>query len=446
MGMMGTATTVLDHDGEFEDRDDTIAKLSKFLNGNDCDAKTLTPGFIGSFVDSVSHTTEDYNNVMENHETIRLAARNDVLMRCNQTETLPFEESYPEHLLKDCIKYGEGGYSEVFLWLPPKEEKPRIIKVMPIAGDVTYNDIPQKDFHEIIAEIVISLELSALRSPLSEIDRFLNEESDFQEIDHSSTDGATDVFNEILAVKCTQGHYPLRLIELWDYYNETIGSRNDDPASFPEDQQYIVMELGDAGRNLKSYKFNSAEESYAVLLQVAFALAVAEEAFQFEHRDLHWGNVVVDSTDQKYATFVLRGQKHRVLRRGVAATIIDYSLSRATMPLAPYKPGEQNERVVLYNDLAKDEDLFTAEEGDYQFEVYRLMKKMLENDWKTYEPYTNILWLHYVVDKMITSLKYENKDTETHRKFINKLKDIKERILGYNSAVNFVLTDNEFLI
>lgn len=30
-----------------------------------------------------------------------------------------------------------------------------------------------------------------------------------------------------------------------------------------------------------------------------FALAVGEEANEFEHRDLHWGNVLIQKSDKK---------------------------------------------------------------------------------------------------------------------------------------------------
>jgi hypothetical protein len=38
-----------------------------------------------------------------------------------------------------------------------------------------------------------------------------------------------------------------------------------------------------------------------------FTLAVAEEAVEFEHRDLHWGNVMVRPADSRSVAFRLRG-------------------------------------------------------------------------------------------------------------------------------------------
>lgn len=61
-------------------------------------------------------------------------------------------------------------------------------------------------------------------------------------------------------------------------------------------------------------------------------------------------------------------------RGGVAGTVIDYSLSRIALPLGAARG--PSERASLYNDLAADDQLFDAV-GDYQFEVYRLMRQKL---------------------------------------------------------------------
>ncbi|XP_060801432.1 uncharacterized protein LOC106137006 [Amyelois transitella] len=413
------ATAVFDDLKGFlsEDCDETIVELSKL-----------------SIADSKHEVT-----VLENfHDTAgRIAtARDYVLRRCNQTEVLLFDECYPDTVLKNCHKIGEGVYGEVFLWRA-RDGRARVMKIVPIAGATKVNGEYQKDYHEIISEIVIAMELSALRAPIADIERHFDEGKDVDALDLHAVENATDVFNEVLAVRCVYGCYPSRLLDLWELYDECKGSENDNPAILPVDQQYIVLELANAGQDLESYQFNSAEQAHALFLQVAFALAVGEESFQFEHRDLHWGNVLISPTEQKFATFVLRGRAHRVARCGVAATVIDYSLSRLSLPLAG------SDRAALYNDLSTDDGLFDAL-GDYQFEVYRRMRDKLGNDWKNFEPYTNILWLHYTVDKMITALRYKRTNTKIHKHYIAKLKGIKNRILNYGSAAQFVLTDNEF--
>ncbi|CAB3221737.1 unnamed protein product [Arctia plantaginis] len=399
-----------------EECDDTIIELSKLSIADQTHEVTVLDNF--------------------NDTSNRIATAKDyVLRRCNQTEPLPFDECYPDSQLKNCHKIGEGVYGEVFLWRA-RDGRARVLKIIPIAGNLKVNGECQKDFHEIISEIVIAMELSALRAPIAEIERHFDEGKDVEALNLQAIENATDAFNEVLAVRCVYGSYPSRLLDLWDLYDECKGSENDNPAILPVDQQYIVLELANAGQDLESYQFNNAEQAHALFLQVAYGLAVAEEAYQFEHRDLHWGNILIAPTEQKWATFVIRGRVVRVGRAGVRGAIIDYSLSRVALRLAP------GDSAALYNDLAADDSLFDAL-GDYQFTVYRLMRDKLGNDWKNFEPYTNILWLHYTVDKMITALRYKRTNTKIHKHYIDKLKGIKSRILDYGSAAQFVLTDNE---
>lgn len=72
----------------------------------------------------------------------------------------------------------------------------------------------------------------------------------------------------MIAVRCVSGSYPARLLDLWELYDECRGSDNDNPALLPSDQHYIVLELANAGQDLESYQFNSAEQAHALFLQV----------------------------------------------------------------------------------------------------------------------------------------------------------------------------------
>lgn len=69
-------------------------------------------------------------------------------------------------------------------------------------------------------------------------------------------------------------------------------------------------------------------QGVSVLRQVACALAVGEVVMQFEHRDLHVGNVLVQPTDSASITVVLNNTPITIDSEGVHVSIIDFTLSR----------------------------------------------------------------------------------------------------------------------
>ena len=96
------------------------------------------------------------------------------------------------------------------------------------------------------------------------------------------------------------------------------------------------------------------------LRKLIVTFLVAEEVFKFEHRDLHWGNILVRECSKNKYTYTIRGNDYQITNQGVHASIIDYSLSRMTT-----EDGSE-----IYNNLAEDPDLFICT-GDYQFDIYR---------------------------------------------------------------------------
>lgn len=132
-------------------------------------------------------------------------------------------------------------------------------------------------------------------------------------------------------------------------------------------------------------------------------------------------------TTEKTITFSINGKNIEILTHGVRATIIDYTLSRIV-----YK------NCCLYQDLSADPELFEAA-GDYQYDIYRLMKAQTNNCWETFEPYTNVLWLHYIIDKMISGVRYSSKKTIKHRRVIDEMMKLRDDMLEYKSASDFTV-------
>lgn len=353
---------------------------------------------------SVVNPTVDAERLTEFVFRSTYDARDTILRKCGQSEPLEFADIYSESALRNCRKIGEGVYGEVFM---NKTDAGRaiVLKIIPIEGTLEVNGEPQKKFDEILSEIVIALQLSSLRN---------------------DKEYMTSSFAEVVQVRCVQGRYPNHLIDLWELYRDNYQTENDNPEIFSDDQLYIVFELANGGQDLEAFQFTNALQSKSTFQQMALALAIAEKKLQFEHRDLHWGNILLSPTDEKFINFKFNGNSIQIPSEGIKVTIIDYTLSRMLC-----------EGVVLYNDLSNDEELFTAG-GDYQFDIYRLMKGNLGNDWRRFEPFNNILWLHYIVDKLINGARYKNTKSRKHRLAIEDLMVVRDEILDYKSAVESV--------
>ena len=143
--------------------------------------------------------------------------------------------------MRKCKKIGEGVYGEVFL------NGTIVLKIIPIEGDVEINGSAQKRFDEILQEVIISQELSALRSNKTNF---------------------TSGFVEVVNVRLVQGSYPAHLLKLWDNYDTRKESENDRPDIFDSNQLYIVFELMNCGSDLEAFVFKNGEQSYSAFKQV----------------------------------------------------------------------------------------------------------------------------------------------------------------------------------
>ncbi|XP_022249240.1 uncharacterized protein LOC106465607 [Limulus polyphemus] len=326
-----------------------------------------------------------------------------VLALCGQNEPISFSVAFPQRFLSRCKKIGEGVYGEVFHSNSPQGEE-IAIKIVPIEGDFPVNEESQKNFEEILPEIVVSQELTKL---------------------NDDKENMTSTFISVKRVMCVQGKYPIKLLQEWDKFAKNKSTLNDRPDIFDTNQLYIIFEFSDGGCDLESFHFTSAEEAVSVLKQVACALAVAEEALQYEHRDLHWGNILVARSTKENVEFTFKGKKLSFPACGVFVSIIDFTLSRFT------KDG-----CTVFTDLSNDLTLFTGE-GDYQFEIYRLMRKHNQNEWESFHPFTNILWLHYLAEKLVNSKKYKSR-SKNHRVALGQLRSLMSTLLKFQSASDFI--------
>ncbi|KAK8022190.1 Protein kinase-like domain [Apiospora rasikravindrae] len=231
------------------------------------------------------------------------------------------------------------------------------------------------------------------------------------------------------------------------------------PSRYLDGTRFLVVELGDAGIALEDFVLNSTDQLWDIFLHVAIALARAEAQVEFEHRDLHEGNLCIRQTGEA----VLPEDRDTAAffgHSGLEITILDYGLSRARGDL------DLEESEPIAYDLERDLSIFTSEHAP-QCRVYRQMRSfLLRGDrtclppkghqvayqegidgplcWALHEPYTNVLWLAYIYEylidnfqglkKELNAFKRATKDFWTH---LNPEAD--DSIPGFASASDIVM-------
>ncbi|THV08304.1 hypothetical protein K435DRAFT_708012 [Dendrothele bispora CBS 962.96] len=223
-----------------------------------------------------------------------------------------------------------------------------------------------------------------------------------------------DNFVRLLKTYVVRGRYPQLLLELWDEYLEKNGSESVRPDTFNVSQVYAIIVLPNGGPDLETYTFSHPSktgwrQACSIFWQVTKSLAHAEQLVSFEHRDLHWGQILVKNLPmpvvmpmQEHNMNAMGHQRQKATIKapmddpvhGIQTTVIDLGLAR--MDAGDGAGGE------MVHWTPFDEEIFLGE-GDYQFDIYRLMKKHNNGKWQSFNPLTNVMWLHYLLLKLMRS-------------------------------------------
>lgn len=148
-----------------------------------------------------------------------------------------------------------------------------------------------------------------------------------------------------------KGKYPEQLLTSWDEYASVSKSENERPSRFPDSQTFAIIQLSHHGHDLESHSISTWSEAAHIFWSAVNALARGEQECEFEHRDLHWGNVLIDQSEEDVIlerlldNLNLEDGGQNILDGGwggVKVTLIDYTLSRARVddvvgPIAYYR-------------------------------------------------------------------------------------------------------------
>ncbi|WBW71809.1 haspin related kinase Hrk1 [Schizosaccharomyces osmophilus] len=276
-------------------------------------------------------------------------------------------KDYIKSFKSPIYKIGEASYSEVF---KVEKDEPIVLKIMPFGKK---NQIRCSD---IINELKITKKLSKL-------------------------EGYVNLRRAIIV----KGTYPSILIEEWDKYDLQKESENERPNRYHSSQLYCILCLNHSGTDLEHVELSNWFEAWLIFNKTMKVLAIGERNFEFEHRDMHWGNILIKRRDDEDLSYLLdevsfdefdsSNTSLTVPERSSTADSLDITLIDFTLARMRHTGSSSP----IFNEF-DDPDLFNGRD-DYQFDIYRLMAKVTKGHWDEYFPKTNILWLHYLLHQIL---------------------------------------------
>ncbi|KAG4304538.1 hypothetical protein PORY_001931 [Pneumocystis oryctolagi] len=310
-------------------------------------------------VKSPKNTSNKSEHFTENKIKNSSSIIDSLLSFSSYSNILDFSD-YISSLLSTYVisKLGEASFSEVYL-MESKNGNEVVLKIIPFGKE--NQEKPQEVLHEI-----------RITAKMSSINGFVKSKG-------------------FVIVK---GPYPEHLISLWDKYDKNFKSENLRPDFYSEDQCFCILLLEKGGKDLEHVNIKTWKQVNRIFWDIVKVLSEGEKKYEFEHRDLHWGNILVNETPDSSEDMLSELSLYNTRFQQPCIIIIDYTFSRSR---CSDHIGE-----LTWNNL-EDQEIFEGH-GDYQYDIYRMMNDYVicfNKSWSEFIPRTNVFWLHYLIDKLI---------------------------------------------
>lgn len=292
------------------------------------------------------------------------------------------------------------------------------------------------------------------------------------------------------------GKYNKEYIRAWMRYKKAYNSENENPKKYKKDQIFGVIVMDDCGKDMEKYEFKDYTEIKGFISQILNTIVTLERNYRFEHRDLHWGNIMIKNSkiyliDFNFARIeiVIDWRERRLCglhdytdydsqcRKEVYEMCSNSDSNMLTAFPSAWNIGNTNmletgsgdavnlvkafrhdypqfnlneiylRNGIIYTDLKDENWIFEGDSSvDLQFEIYKKMKISCMGNWELFNKKSNLLWISYLLDKLflkVKSLKV-NEDKYKCIKMISKIIDVSNNCDSASELLDFFKNNAEF--
>ena len=399
--------------------------------------------------------------------------RKRVLLLCQQTEPRAFEEYSSSGSFRRLEKFESSTYSEVLKAVNLDDNnKPVVMKIMRALTKAVIRKLPSaatrgcQSYNDILNELVVTQALSQLHDgvvlggqPTSiHMTRFFCFIHEIKVVSGNleraliKSQGVSSATSNVKTITGAR-----TLSDSTNVYDgeEMTGSgtnqtnaTNDDRqkkdvkidelSGLPEEdrmlmealpREYVITVMRHDGRPLwwmMTHKKLSPDQLTSVLIQVIIGLAIAENVYSYEHRDLHVSNILIKTIEDPTIPFTIDGRHYDVASFGVKATIIDATFSRLT----------HNGRIYCRNltsTLRAYSSRKTPSRMSLQNRSYRSMVRTTKNKWHEFTPKTNLIWLTYLCETLM-----KNEVMKSNIRLLAEIQKIRDYTLKVKNTLDLL--------
>ncbi|MFH4981865.1 hypothetical protein AB6A40_008574 [Gnathostoma spinigerum] len=272
-------------------------------------------------------------------------------------------ESFQEHPLYGYFQKAKmiafGASSDVYEIM--FDEKRIVLKIVPVDVSPPHDESVFK-IHDVISYVMIIKELSNCDS-ISGFEDFSG-------------------FPCIYDIRVVEGVYPEVLKSLRSRFSEKHRLFKESGYIPPVHQQYLLTVTAYAGVPLSDYWFTSVAQAFSIIYQIIFIFRWAEIKLKFEHRDLHARNILID--DDGSESITSEDQQIVLKTFGVRVSIVNLRCARI-----------EKDCCCAFHDFSSDHAVMTL---PIVGSVFERMWEITGNEWKSFHPATNLLWIGHIVE------------------------------------------------
>ncbi|XP_064485236.1 serine/threonine-protein kinase haspin homolog isoform X2 [Ornithodoros turicata] len=322
----------------------------------------------------------------------------NLLSACHQTDPMTFAELFNQIDAHSFKKIADGAHSDIFRVSSYRGDS--VIKVVNL-------EFIANCWDQLFSEIIVAAKVSALRH---------------------GVDYNTAGFAELRSVSCVSGCYPEELIKACrEFQEKECGQEADDLSAFKESQPFLVWHMSYGGQPMHTFEVSGVLQLWSVIQQVILCIAVAEEAFEFEHRNLFLRHILVKRTDEDTQQFCIRGRSIVINTWGIKAQVIDFAASRII-------DGDS----AIFTNL--DHTLQAPASRNLPF-AYKQMGCIVSGKWEAYHSMTNLFFALHVTKELHRMYRHRFETLTDPYEYLawSEIESRRHQLLDYVCLADFVM-------